>query len=204
MEGCLRRPFLSGTPQSFCVSASAARKLESCEFPDDGSAREWHHPHDSFHWSHHRTHLRMWSSTTRRPSTPKTCSCCLLPLAPRPWFQILSSYKWSLWKRMMLQSPPSNITSLQTKPSPLTSIHRMWLKDRQVILHTDGAKACKLALSGVIHDNVVQKKKRLVVNGKQTWVRPHYTKLCTHTLPNGKEKQARRSSTDFGCMCALA
>ena len=53
--GCLRRPFLSGTPQSFCVSASAARKLESCEFPDDGSARDWPHPHDSFHWSHHRT-----------------------------------------------------------------------------------------------------------------------------------------------------
>ena len=40
---------------------------------------------------------------------------------PRPWFQILSSYKWSLSKRMMLQSPSSNITSLQTKPSPLTS-----------------------------------------------------------------------------------
>ena len=55
MEGCLRRPFLSGTPQSFCFLASAARKLESCEFPDDGSARKWHHPHDSFHWSHHRT-----------------------------------------------------------------------------------------------------------------------------------------------------
>ena len=44
-------------------------------------------------------------------------------------------------------TPSSNITSLQTKPSPLTSIHRMWLKDRQVILHTDGAKACKLALT---------------------------------------------------------
>ena len=51
----------------------------------------------------------------------EACSCCLLPLAPRPWFQILSSYKWPLSKRMMLQSPSSNITSLQTKPSPLTS-----------------------------------------------------------------------------------
>jgi len=81
----------------------------------------------------------------------------------------------------------------------------MWLKDRQVILHTDGAKAYKLALSGVIHDNVVHKKKWLVVNGKQTWVRPHYiyTKLCTHTLPNGNEKQARRSLTDFGAMSVL-
>lgn len=51
----------------------------------------------------------------------EACSCCLLPLAPRPWFQILSSYKWPLSKRMMLRSPSSNITSLQTKPSPLTS-----------------------------------------------------------------------------------
>ena len=64
----------------------------------------------------------------------------------------------------------------------------MWLKDRQVILHTDGAKilhtdgakACKLALSGVIHDNVVHKKKWLVVNGKQTWVWPHYIHEALH------------------------
>lgn len=45
-----------------------------------------------------------------------------------------------------------------------------------MILHTDGAKAYKLALSGVIHNNVVHKKKWLVVNVKQTWA-----------LPNGKE-----------------
>jgi hypothetical protein len=42
-------------------------------------------------------------------------------------------------------------------------------------------------LPGVIHDNVVHKKKRVLINGKQTWVRPHYTKLCTHDLPNGKK-----------------
>lgn len=30
-----------------------------------------------------------------------------------------------------------------------------------------------------------------------------YTKLCTHTLPNGNEKQARRSLTDFGAMSVL-
>ena len=26
-----------------------------------------------------------------------------------------------------------------------------------------------------------------MINGKQTWVRPRYTKLFTHTLPNGKK-----------------
>ena len=29
-------------------------------------------------------------------------------------------------------------------------------------------------------------RRKEFVNGKETWVRPHYTKLCTHTLPGGK------------------
>ena len=93
---------------------------------------------------------------------------------------------------MLFRLQPSTTKSRPPGPGPIRRrewilIAKKLLKDRQVILHTDGAKAYKLALSGVIHDNVVHKKKWLLVNGKQTWVRPHYTKLCTHTLPNGKK-----------------
>ena len=65
------------------------------------------------------------------------------------------------------------------------------LKDRSIILHTDGAKAYKLAVPGVLHDNIVHKKKRIMVAGKATWVKPRYTKKWTHTLPGGKKLHVR-------------
>lgn len=104
---------------------------------------------------------------------------------------------WGLVER----GHPKTMTLFRLQPSPTKPrspgpgpirrrdwlpIAKKHLQDQQVILHTDGAKAYKLSLPGVIHDNVVHKKKRVLINGKQTWVRPHYTKLCTHDLPNGK------------------
>ena len=52
--------------------------------------------------------------------------------------------------------------------------------------HTDGARAYKLKISGVIHDNVVHKKKRVIIKGKAKWIKPHYTKIYKHKLPDGK------------------
>ncbi|CAK9043074.1 Uncharacterized protein SCF082_LOCUS24686 [Durusdinium trenchii] len=45
-------------------------------------------------------------------------------------------------------------------------VAKKFLEGRSVILHTDGAKAYKTKIPGVIHDNVVHKKKRIVVRGK--------------------------------------
>ena len=196
MEGCLRRPFLSGTPQSVCVSASAARKLESCEFPDGGSAREWHHPHDSFHWSHYRRQNGnpLWGCGAQlqeghRHRGPAAVASLLSPQDHgTKYCQATNGHCRREW---CYSHHLQTLLLCKRSQALLRQVHRMWLKDRQVILHTDGAKAYKLALSGVIHNNVVHKKKWLVVNGKQTWVRPHYTKLCRHTLPNGKEIRAK-------------
>ncbi|CAE8596131.1 unnamed protein product [Polarella glacialis] len=40
------------------------------------------------------------------------------------------------------------------------------LKNRNVVLHTDGARAYQLNVDGMLHDHVVHMKKKLVVNGK--------------------------------------
>jgi len=58
---------------------------------------------------------------------------------------------------------------------------------RKVILHADGARAYKLKVPDVIHDNVVRKKKLVKIKGKATWVKPHYTKVYKHNLPDGKQ-----------------
>ena len=46
-------------------------------------------------------------------------------------------------------------------------------------------------IESALHDNVVHKKKRVVVAGKATWVNPRYTKSWTHTLPGGKKLHVR-------------
>lgn len=113
-----------------------------------------------------------------------------------------SSLTWEQWGGLVERGRANTLVLFRLQPSetnprspgpgpirrrewlPIASKH---LKDRQVVLHTDGAKAYKLKVPGVIHDNVVRKKKKILVNGKQRWVRPHYTKSYTHTLPNGKK-----------------
>ena len=67
------------------------------------------------------------------------------------------------------------------------------LKDSNIILHTDGAKTYKLKIRGMLHDHVVHSRKKLRIkgkivkrNGNIVWIKPHYTKVFTHTLPNGK------------------
>ena len=40
------------------------------------------------------------------------------------------------------------------------------LRDRKVVLHTDGVRAYKLPIPGMLHANVVHKKKRMILNGK--------------------------------------
>ena len=48
-----------------------------------------------------------------------------------------------------------------------------------------------MTVPGVAHYNVVHKKKKIMVDGKPTWVRPHYTKVFKHKLPSGKTIQVK-------------
>ncbi|CAK0830442.1 unnamed protein product [Prorocentrum cordatum] len=67
------------------------------------------------------------------------------------------------------------------------------LSNRNVVLHTDGAKTYKVKVEGMLHDHVVHQRKRLVKNGKpvkkngrQVWVKPTYAKKFQHKLPGGR------------------
>ena len=59
-----------------------------------------------------------------------------------------------------------------------------WLKHRRVILHTDGARSYKLKIDGVLHDWVVRKKKRVKLGGKWVWLKPAFTKIRYHNVPD--------------------
>lgn len=113
-----------------------------------------------------------------------------------------SKLQWEQWGGIVERGRPETLLlyrltpKLTSKRSPgpgpitrmnWTPIALKHLKDKQVILHTDGARAYKIKVPGIIHDNVVHKKKLICVNGKKKWVKPHYTRVCVHTLPTGKQ-----------------
>lgn len=92
---------------------------------------------------------------------------------------------------VLFRLSPKTTASRSPGPGPITKrdwkpVAKKFLEGRDVILHTDGAKAYTMKIKGVLHDNVVHKKKKMTVNGKQVWVNPKYTKVWTHQLPNGK------------------
>ena len=112
-----------------------------------------------------------------------------------------SKLQWEQWGGMVERGRPETLVlpKMTTKrapgPGPITK--RNWtqiatkhLKDKQVILHTDGARAYKTKVPGIIHDNVVHKKK-LMRNGKATWVKPHYTRVYVHKLPDGQKVKVK-------------
>lgn len=109
--------------------------------------------------------------------------------------------RWEQWGGMVERGRPHTLRLYRLKPTltrqrapgpgPIsrrdwTPIAQKCLTNRNVILHTDGARAYKLKLPGMLHDNVVHQKKRVKMNGKYTWMKPHYTKVCQHKLPDGQ------------------
>ena len=76
---------------------------------------------------------------------------------------------------------PGPIRPVDWKP-----IATRFLKGRKVILHTDGARAYKLRIPGVLHDHVVHMKKKIVKGGVAMWQKPGFTKTFKRTSPCGK------------------
>lgn len=68
---------------------------------------------------------------------------------------------------------------------------RRRLEGRNIVLHTDGAKAYKLKVPGVLHDHVVHAKKMKVVNGQRVWTKPTFTRVFVHKLPDGPRLTVR-------------
>ena len=81
---------------------------------------------------------------------------------------------------------PGAVRKVEWKP-----LAERWLKDRDVVFHTDSARSYKLRVPGVIHDFVVHKKKYKNVGGKKVLIPPRYVELKTHVLPSGKHLKVK-------------
>jgi hypothetical protein len=105
--------------------------------------------------------------------------------------QYLGTLGWTplSWK---IGFGPGPIRKTDWKP-----IASKFLQNKNVILHTDGAKAYKLRVPGVLHDNVVHKKQKVFIKGKATWVKPNCTKIWTHKLPNSKKTLTVKAGTQI-------
>ena len=109
---------------------------------------------------------------------------------------------WEQWAGIVTRGCPESLVLMRLKPPPTTCrapgpdairkidwkpIAGKWLKDRNVILHTDSAGSYKAKVPGVLHDSVAHQKKRVKVKGKYVWQPPIFVKLTTHKLPCGKK-----------------
>ncbi|CAK0864051.1 unnamed protein product, partial [Prorocentrum cordatum] len=59
-----------------------------------------------------------------------------------------------------------------------------WLKHRRVVLHADGARSRKLKTDGVLRDWAVHKKKRVKLGRTWARVKPAFTKVRYHNVPD--------------------
>ena len=88
---------------------------------------------------------------------------------------------WEQWGGMVERGNASSLRLFRLNPSktkknapgpgPIKKrdwvpIANKYLKNKNVVLHSDGARAYKMTFPGVIHCNVVHKKKKQMVNGK--------------------------------------
>ncbi len=71
------------------------------------------------------------------------------------------------------------------------------IQNKKVILHSDGARAYKMAVPGVVHDNVAHKKKKVKIGNKMVWVRPKFAKLVTHRLPGLRKSVKVKAGTQI-------
>jgi hypothetical protein len=108
--------------------------------------------------------------------------------------------RWAQWAGIVQRGFPRSLFLFKTKPK-LTKVKspgpgpikkkdwepvaRKMLQSRYVFLHTDGARSYRLSrkIHGIVHDFVVHKPKK--IRGK--WVKPKYTQLFVHKMPEGKQ-----------------
>lgn len=111
---------------------------------------------------------------------------------PREWEQWGGVVERGFQKTLVLNRlNPGKTSSRSPGPGPIKKIDwtpfaRKRLSGRKVILHTDGARTYKVRVPGVLHDYVVHKKKRVTMGGQHVWLKPKFTKVTKHELPNGR------------------
>ncbi|CAK0803289.1 unnamed protein product [Prorocentrum cordatum] len=114
---------------------------------------------------------------------------------------------WEQWGGIVQRGAPESLVlfRLQPKktkrrapgPGPIRKadwapLSKKWLKNRNVIFHTDGARSYKLKEQGVVHNWVVHKKKKAKVKGKWVWLKPSYSKKRYHDVPDPLKAGAKK------------
>ncbi|CAK0830227.1 unnamed protein product, partial [Prorocentrum cordatum] len=110
--------------------------------------------------------------------------------------------QWEQWGGLVERGRPNTLvltrldpcTTKRRAPGPGPIRKRDWkpiakrhLENREVVLHTDGAKAYKLKIPKVLHDNVVHMKKKVTLRGVARWIKPKYSEVVAHRLPTGEQ-----------------
>ena len=96
-----------------------------------------------------------------------------------------------LWKthssRTVVRAPgPGAI-----KKSDWLPFARERLSNRNIILHSDGAKSYRCKVPGMLHDRAIHVAKSVKVGRKRLRLRPVYSQVRTHTLPNGRKLKVK-------------
>ncbi|CAE7815218.1 unnamed protein product [Symbiodinium microadriaticum] len=119
---------------------------------------------------------------------------------------------WEQWAGVVQRGKPETLAlfrlapklTVKRAPGPGAIRKLEWktlgnklLHNRRIVLHTDSAKSYKLKIEGVIHDRVVHAKKRVKVDGKFRWLKPHYVKLVKHKVPNTNRTITVKSGTQI-------
>ena len=105
--------------------------------------------------------------------------------------------------QLILEELPLRTTELRAPgPGPIMLEHwqplsEKWLAGRKLIVHTDSAKAYKRKIRGCLHDAVVHKKRRVHMNGVWKWLKPVYTKVVKHKLPDTRKTIKVQAGTQY-------
>ncbi|CAK0846225.1 unnamed protein product [Prorocentrum cordatum] len=112
------------------------------------------------------------------------------------------SKTWEQWAGVVERGRPDSLVLWKTQsdgteanaPGPGAIKKTGWapfqksrLEKSEVILHSDGARSYKMRASGLVRDHVVHCKKRKNIGRKWVWLKPVYSKVATHKLPDGSK-----------------
>jgi hypothetical protein len=106
-------------------------------------------------------------------------------------------------EQLVLEELPMRLTELRApgagpiRVEDCLRLSKKWCVDRKLIIHSDSAKSYKRKVRGCLHDAVVHKKRRAFINGRWKWLKPVYTKLVKHRLPNTRKTIQVQAGTQY-------
>jgi hypothetical protein len=140
------------------------------------------------------------TSRNRRKKSKKKAKKVARPKVREQWGGIIERGP----QESLVLNRLSPIKTKRRAPGPGPISRRDWKplgkkhpESKKVTLHTDGARTYELELNGVIHDNVVHKKKQIVLKGKKVWVHPKYVKVVRHMTPGTRKKVLVKAGTQI-------